>query len=166
MQLPDGWLPDAEVRELQRLAEHKTVLELGAWKGRSTVALSRVARYVVSVDRHQGIPGHDDGEDTLLSYLDAVRPLANVAVVVADFGEFCPFLCDSFDLVFVDGDHDAESVARDTRFALGCVAAHGGQLVFHDWDFSSVVLGAGSIIGYEAPDRVVGSLASFRVPVL
>lgn len=159
MNLPDGWLPENEAAELQRLAKGKTVLELGAWKGRSTVALSQVARYVVSVDRHQGIE-EVGGEDSLPDYLAAVRSLPNVAIVVADFSGFCPLLCDYFDLVFIDGDHDEGSVARDTVTALEHVTLE-GMLAFHDWDFDSVRAGAASIIGLRSPERVVGSLASF-----
>jgi hypothetical protein len=157
MRLPDGWLPDNEVAELQRLAKGRTVLELGAWKGRSTVALSQVAHYVVSVDRHQGIPGHDD--DSLPDYLSSVRILSNVAIVVAEFDRFCPLLCDYFDLVFIDGDHDADSVERDTRTALEHTTLS-ANLAFHDWDFESVREGVGRVLR-RSPDRVVGSLASF-----
>jgi SAM-dependent methyltransferase len=164
MRLPDGWLPDNEVRELQRLAKGKAVLELGAWKGRSTVALGLVAKYVVSVDRHEGVEGYGvTGMDSLPDYLDAVRGLANVAIVVADFDAFCPFLCDYFDLVFVDGDHDTDAVARDTQTALEHVArGRDGTLVFHDWDMDSVREGVASALGSRSPARVVGSLASFE----
>jgi SAM-dependent methyltransferase len=162
MRLPDGWLPDNEVRELQRLAKGKTVLELGAWKGRSTVALGLVATYVVSVDRHEGVEGYGaTGVDSLPDYLDAVRGLANVAIVVADFNAFCPLLCDYFDLVFIDGDHDHDSVARDTQTALEHVRGD-GMLVFHDWDMSDVRAGAISVLGLRSPERLVGSLASFE----
>lgn len=162
--LPEGWLLLSEARELQRLAKGRTVLELGAWKGRSTVALSEVAKYVVSVDRHEGVDGFDvRGEDSLPDYLDAVRGLKNVAAVVADFDDFCPLLCDYFDLVFIDGDHDAESVARDTLTALDHVTVR-GTLVFHDWDFDSVIAGVESVLGPRSPNRVVGSLASFEAP--
>jgi protein-L-isoaspartate O-methyltransferase len=156
--LPDGWLPDNEVRELQRLTKGKTVLELGAWKGRSTVALSQVAEYVVSVDRHRGIPGHGESLD---EYLGAARELPNVAIVIADFSLFVPLL-GAFDLVFIDGDHDVHSVVRDTQLALEHVTTK-GTLVFHDWDFESVRVGAHSVVGPRVPNRLVGSLASFPV---
>ena len=160
MQLPDGWLAADEAHELQRLTKGKTVLELGAWKGRSTVTIARVAKYVVSVDRHQGIE-EEGGSDSLPDYLDSVRGLANVAIVVADFSAFCPFLCDYFDLVFIDGDHDHDSVARDTQTALEHVRGD-GMLVFHDWDMSDVRAGAASVLGSRSPENVVGSLASFE----
>lgn len=158
MTLPDGWLASDEIVELQKLAKGKTVLELGAWKGRSTVVLAEVASYVLSVDRHQGIE-EVGGEDSLPDYLDAVRDLANVAIVVAEFNRFCPLLCDYFDLVFVDGDHDEESVSRDTVTALEHVTLE-GFIAFHDWDFESVRAGVTSVLE-RSPFRVVGSLAAF-----
>ena len=87
--LPAGWLTPAEADELRRLAAGRTVLELGAWKGRSTVVLAEVASYVVSVDRHRGIPGHGESLD---EYLANVRDLANVAVVIAGFADIVPHL--------------------------------------------------------------------------
>jgi predicted O-methyltransferase YrrM len=159
LNLPEGWLTEDEARELRRLAKGKTVLELGAWKGRSTVAMAGVAKYVVSVDRHQGIE-EEGGSDSLPDYLKSVRILSNVAIVVADFSRFCPLLCDYFDLAFVDGDHDTESVARDTLTALDHVSPS-GILAFHDWDFDSVRDGVQRVLGSRAPHRVVGSVAVF-----
>lgn len=160
MSLPPGWLPDDEAAELARITADKVVLELGAWKGRSTVVISDVAEYVVSVDRHNGIPGH--GGDSLPEYLVAVRGRDNVAIVVADFDGFCPLLGYDFDVVFVDGDHDVSSVAADTLTALQHVVTH-GTLVFHDWDFDSVQEGIRSVLGDRPPYSLVGSLAAFTV---
>jgi SAM-dependent methyltransferase len=164
MILPDGWLSPEEAGELQRLAKGKTVLELGAWKGRSTVVLAGVARFVVSVDRHQGIE-EVGGADSLPDYLQAVRELENVAIVVADFQEFLPLLGVVFDLVFVDGDHDADSVERDVMLACQHVYYSTGIIALHDWDFDSVREGANRVLGnrYTAPESLVGSIASFTV---
>lgn len=156
--LPNGWLPDEEAEQLQRLADGCVVLELGAWKGRSTVAMSRTAAYVVSVDRHQGIKGVDGG-DSLAEYLHVIRSLPNVAMVVASFSDFVPLLGRVFDLVFIDGDHDADSVQRDIRLAHAHVR-DGGTLAFHDWDFASVRRGAARE-KLRRPTGLVGSLAWF-----
>ena len=132
--LPEGWLSVEEAEALVHLAEGKTVLELGAWKGRSTVLFSRVAEHVVSVDRHRGIPGHGD---SLSDYLLAVRTLGNVSIVIAEFSEVLPFL-GVFDLAYIDGSHDEASVHEDSlsvRMLADCIA-------FHDWDQESVRLGA------------------------
>jgi predicted O-methyltransferase YrrM len=160
MTLPDGWCSREEAAELQRLATGKTVLELGAWKGRSTVVLAEVARYVVSVDRHQGIE-EVGGGDSLPDYLASVRDLANVAIVVADFAPFVPLLREAFDVVYVDGNHDVESATDDINVAL-YVVKQGGLIAMHDFDFGSVQEAAKSVFGC-VPDRVAGSVASFTV---
>lgn len=161
-ELPDGWLSDAEVKELRRLARNKEVLELGAWKGRSTVAMSSVARYIVSVDRHHGIPLAQEDGDSLPDYLDAVRELENVAIVIGGFHEVVPRFGSNFDLVFVDGDHDADSAEADALLAFAHVNEH-GVVAFHDWDFESVQAGVSRVTGAVKPWRVVDSVASFHM---
>ena len=158
--LPDGWLSPEEAKELQRLATGKTVLELGAWKGRSTVVLSEVAKYVVSVDRHQGIE-EVGGEDSLPDYLSAVRKLANVAIVVADFDSIVPLFREEFDLVYVDGNHDTASAVNDINLAIRAIKDD-GVIALHDFDFESVQAAAKNVFGV-VPDSLVGSVAAFTV---
>lgn len=161
MNLPEGWLSEEEAKELRRLAAGKRVLELGAWKGRSTVAMADVARYIVSVDRHQGIEGIEYSE-SLLDYLGAVRELENVAIVIASFQEIVPLLSQDFDMVFVDGDHDAMSAEKDATLAYKHVHEE-GVVVFHDWDFQSVRTGVSRVFGKSKPNALVGSIASFQM---
>jgi hypothetical protein len=153
--LPDGWLSDAEADELARLAAGCVVLELGAWKGRSTVVLARTAVLVVSVDRHRPFRGNGEVEDALAEYLANVRPLENVAAVVGEFAVADLFHPDAFGLVFVDGVHDFESVTRDVSRArrFDC------PLAVHDWGRFKV-RPAVRALGLE-PTHVVDSLAVF-----
>ena len=151
--LPDGWLSAADVKELARLAKGKVVLELGAYKGRSTVVLSEHAKYVISVDRHQGV---NYPEDTLPDYLKSVRDLPNVAIVVADFEQFIRHVA-NIDMVFIDGDHDFDSVLRDASSAWDMGAR---TLAFHDWDFNEVREAATMFFNAD-PDSIGGSVASF-----
>lgn len=157
--LPDGWLSDVEADELRRLAAGKTVLELGAWKGRSTVVMAEVATYVVSVDRHQGIKERE-GEQSLPDYLDNVLGLDNVAVVIAPFHLVVPLFDSFFTLCFIDGSHDEKSVYDDAILAMEHVDGY-GTIAFHDWDMDSVkkdVLRAMC----RQPDSLVDSVASFE----
>lgn len=158
-ELPSGWLSDEEAKELRRLAKNKTVLELGAWKGRSTVAMAEVARYVVSVDQHRGIKERE-GVDSLPDYLDAVRGLANVAVVIAPFELVVPLFDSFFDLCYIDGSHDEQSVYRDAMMAMEHVVGY-GTIAFHDWDIEEVRKGALRAMCRQ-PDSLAGSVASFE----
>ena len=157
--LPDGWLSPVEIKELQRLAKDKTVLELGAWKGRSTVVLSEVATYVVSVDRHKGIPERE-GVESLPDYLENVRGLDNVAIVIAPFDRIVPLFDSFFTLVFIDGSHDEQSVYQDAMMAMEHTDGY-GTICFHDWDLDSVKKGVLRAMCRQ-PDSLVDSLASFE----
>ena len=155
--LPAGWLSKADQAELRRLARGRFVLELGAWKGRSTTVMSKVASYVVSVDRHRGIADDFDHGDSLPTYIAEIRPLRNVAMVVADFVDFVPLLRERFDLVFIDGDHDYDSVLRDIALAL---LVNPSVIAMHDYDYSEVRRAAREVFG--EPTTLGGSVASFK----
>ena len=157
--LPDGWLSQVEIKELQRLAKDKTVLELGAWKGRSTVVIAEVASYVVSVDRHQGIPERE-GVESLPDYLDNVLGLENVAIVIAQFDRIVPLFDSFFTLCFIDGSHDEQSVYQDAMMAMEHLDGY-GTIVFHDFDLDSVKKGVLRAM-CKQPDNVVDSLASYE----
>ena len=157
MTLPEGWLVESEATELTRLAQDRIVLELGSWKGRSTVVLAKVARYVVSVDHHREMPARwGVAGDSFAAYFSNVRELANVGSLVAEFSAVSLFREDAFGLVFVDGLHDFDSVTADLVLAgrFEC------PLALHDWGRYEVEK-AVRALGRE-PDRVVGSLAVFE----
>ncbi|WP_162670007.1 class I SAM-dependent methyltransferase [Gemmata massiliana] len=117
-----GWLSFAEGQTLWELARDKRVLELGRFRGRSTVALAQSAREVVSVDVLD--PAHAAG------WLERFGCPPNVTLLQSRFAELDPRL-NPFDLIFVDGERDAANVHADVELALarlapgGCLACHG-----------------------------------------
>lgn len=130
MTLPDGWLSDDEATELTRLAQGKDVLELGSYKGRSTVVLARVASSVVSIDLHREFLFKDElYEDTFDEYFRNVRHYLNVSSIVGPFEMARAFKWDAFGLVFVDGLHDEKNAVADLGLALNFEAV----LAVHDW---------------------------------
>lgn len=158
MSLPDGWLSEQEADELRSLASGGRVLELGSWKGRSTIVMAEVAELIVSVDRHLGIGSASDPAPSLYEYLDNISGHANVVPVIADWAKiYLMFSNQFFDLIFVDGDHDAASVQRDFEIAMA-LQKEGSVIAGHDWDFDSVREGV-RLAGLDAPTRVTGSVA-------
>lgn len=134
----DGWLSREEGRALARLAKGKRVLEIGSYCGRSTICLAQTAGRVVAVDPH-------DGRGTpapRATYLEFQANLARRGVadrVTTRVGTLDnPYLAahlgilGPFDLIFVDGAHDAESVRDDIARSLPLLAP-GGLLAFHDY---------------------------------
>jgi predicted O-methyltransferase YrrM len=157
--LPDGWLTDYEQAELEALAADAVVLELGAWKGRSTVVMARTAKLIVSIDRHQPFThfGVDVHDDTLPIYLAGVRDLPNVVIVIGEFDVARLFDTNAFGLVFVDGVHDYDNVLADLSLAN---TFNYCTIAAHDWGRYDVAAAAHTLS--MKPDRVVDSLAVFE----
>lgn len=129
-----GWLLEEEGRELARLAAGKAVLEVGSYCGRSTVCLARAAKSVTAVDTFDGrgtdLPG--DTLRTFLANLERYGVAAKVRAVRGEASATLPKLPPVYDLAFVDGSHDRDSVARDADLAARLLRP-GGVLVFHDY---------------------------------
>lgn len=126
--------PDEAV-ELARLAHGNDVLEIGAWKGTSTVYLASQARMVVSVDWHQG-DAEIGRQDTFAAWLATVKeygtPACKVIPIVGRFEDVLPLLRrETFDLIYIDGAHDFDSVLHDSNEARRLVTEE-GVIVWHD----------------------------------
>jgi Methyltransferase domain len=136
-----GWLSEPEGAKLAALASGKLVLELGAYKGRSTVAMAATARLIVSCDSHSG-DSFTGAAQTAGEFLGNTRHLSNVIPVVGRFENILPLLQPVFGLVFIDGSHTRRDVIRDTKHAMGCLDRNHGILAYHDWNMRAVRSGA------------------------
>ena len=154
--LPEGWLSPAEAQALNRLAQGRRVLELGAFKGRSTVAMALTAKLVVSVDWHNGDKHVQLGE-SLSDYKKNIAPYTNVLPIVGRFEQVIPLLSAAkFEMVFVDGQHDFPSVIRDMYFAFSFEPS---IIAVHDWGLFQVTQGV-QTFGIK-PTSIVDTLAIF-----
>lgn len=130
-----GWLSFDEGKALWQLAKGKKVLEIGSYAGRSTICLAQSAESVVAVDPHDG-RGTAAPQNTLPlieANLARYGVAENVVIrteplVAAELAH----VDDEFDVAFIDGAHDLESVQNDIACAL-CVLAPGGLIAFHDY---------------------------------
>jgi len=124
----------AEATLLSELAMGKAVLEVGAHYGFSTVVLGQAASSLVSVDNHR-----QDGsvrEGALPMYLWNLERhglINEVTIIVAPSERALPLLrTDSFDLIFIDGDHEYQAVKRDLKLARPLLRRN-GRMAFHDY---------------------------------
>jgi predicted O-methyltransferase YrrM len=144
----DGWLTDSEGMLLDELARRcegsGAIVEIGSWRGRSTICLARGARRggdtsVYAVDPHTGSI-EQRVVSTLASFLhnienagvkDLIVPLVVPSIEAAASFE------QPVELVFIDGAHDYESVRQDIAAWMPKLVV-GGTIAFHDvvgeWD--------------------------------
>ena len=153
----EGWLAGHEGRLLYELACSCTgrgvIVEIGSWKGRSTVWLASGSKAgsavpVHAIDPHTGSPEHRPGGAAVATFeefranvaLAGVEDIV-VPVIKPSLDAAVAFEC-PVELLFIDGDHAYEAVLADFHAWFPKVL-DGGVIAFHD------------TIGWEGPERVV-----------
>jgi predicted O-methyltransferase YrrM len=139
-----GWLGDEEAFALYELARRCTgrgaIVELGSWRGRSTICLALGSKDgpgvpVVAVDRHTDKTFVDFQENIRRAGIaDLVRPIR--ATSDEAFGGFD----EPIELIFIDASHKYEDVRRDFEQWVSLVV-EGGTVAMHDttWEGSKLV---------------------------
>ncbi len=179
----EGWLTVAQARRLAdraaALDRNARIVEIGSFRGRSTIALARAAPEgvtVVAIDPHAGNdrgPQELDGfaaeavEDSVVfrRNLAAAGVAERVEHIALPSQEALNSVQGSVDLLFVDGAHRYRAALADLR-TWGDRVADGGTMLVHD-AFSSVgvtlALGRSTALGtrFRYSGRV-GSLAEYR----
>jgi predicted O-methyltransferase YrrM len=150
----EGWMTDAQGRRLHDAAArcHPTarIVEIGSFRGRSTIVLAASAPdgvEIVAIDPHAGNdrgPGEIDGyateaandRDAFLANLRAAGVADRVRHVAAFSDVAHADVADPIDVLYIDGAH-RYAVARADIRSWGLRVADGGTLLIHD-SFSSV----------------------------
>jgi predicted O-methyltransferase YrrM len=121
----EGWLGLDEGRLLYRLAVEADpagcIVEIGSWHGKSTIWLAAGAKAgrgarVVAIDPHRGTHLRAEGETTdLVLRANLVRAGVDdqAEIVVATSEEAAAGWTRPVSLLWIDGDHEYESVRRD-----------------------------------------------------
>lgn len=135
----DGWMAANELIWLNEAAAGKVVIEVGAYKGRSTIALAERALKVYSLDNFNGSPEHPwyylthPREAFLLNCADLLEA-GKVELIEGDFHDVLtkfPYSVQA-DMIFLDGDHKEASVRQDITDALPLLHRD-GLLCGHDY---------------------------------
>lgn len=149
----EGWLSPREAEALFRCASacrgRGAIVEIGSWKGRSTIVLAAGSRaaaqsVVHAVDPHLGLARH--GAGPTFSQFQANIAAAGVADLVQSHVQSSADAARGFqqpvELIYIDGAHDYAAVLDDfTRWFPKVL--DGGVMAFHD------------TVGYPGPRRVV-----------
>lgn len=149
----EGWLAREEIELLLNLAARvpgqQSIVEIGNYRGRSTVALALGAArgagaQVYSIDPHVDFVGPRGGrfgrEDQTHLYANLTR--AGVGAQVSVVGLSSRAVSSSWEgpavgLLFIDGDHRYEAVRGDFEAWMEHLAP-GAVVAFDDCDFSDV----------------------------
>lgn len=125
-----GWLTHGEGCELARLARGLRVLEIGSYMGRSTICLAKTAEHVTAVDYFDGRATGRPTEtyETFLANLERYDVAHKVEARHPD--DELPR--EAYDLAFIDGAHDYESVLVDIDKCMPALKPD-GLIVFHDY---------------------------------
>jgi SAM-dependent methyltransferase len=176
----EGWLTEAQAQRLDRCARAVPpggrIVEIGSFRGRSTIVLARAApagAEVVAIDPHLG---SDRGpqeiaaqpelgeQDTRLFRLNLERHGVRERVRHVRMLSSQAPLPDAIDLLYVDGAHRF-GPARDDLLRWGARVRDGGTMLVHD-SFSSIGVTL-ALLRTVAPSRRwryagrAGSLAEF-----
>jgi predicted O-methyltransferase YrrM len=112
---------------------YKTVLEIGTYKGVSAAEISQYVERVITIDLKQGRVEQTDGSFDRKAFWESLGIKNIELILVADDAEKKAIVDKlEFDFAFVDGGHDAQSVAFDFSIVKRC-----GRVLFHDADDNS-----------------------------
>ena len=130
-----GWLTDEEGEALYELARScngsGVIVEIGSWKGKSTVCLGLGSQAghsvpVYAVDPHADYRFGDFKTNVdRAGIADLVRPIASLSQAAADDFD------QAIELLFVDGSHEYDLVLEDFEKWVPKVV-DGGWVAFHD----------------------------------
>lgn len=133
-----GWLLRDEAKALESLAKDKRVLEIGSYCGLSTVVMGRVANHVTAVDYFDG-RATPHPQNTLAQFkanIERYGVAHKVAIMHPSELATGELPREEYDLAFIDGAHDYESVKSDIISSLNLLKPD-GLLVFHDYKHPS-----------------------------
>lgn len=138
----DGWMSEGELEWLASNAQqYEMIAELGCFKGRSTRALADNTKGTVyAVDPWLDNYYTDDGQflfkigtPVYKDFLENTKGVNNIQIIRGDIMTLKSlFPPNSFDMIFIDGDHRRFYVRRDIINALYLVRK-GGIISGHDY---------------------------------
>ncbi|MBD3247864.1 class I SAM-dependent methyltransferase [Candidatus Falkowbacteria bacterium] len=180
-----GWLTPNEADLLYNLAKNTKnkgeIVEIGSWKGRSTICLAlgskeAFGRKVYAIDPHTGSPEHKErnpGVDTFDDFKKNIKE-AGVSDLVEPIRaysfEASKIFDKSIEFLFIDGAHEYEAVLKDFEDWFPKVAP-GGIIAFHDstggaWDGPTKVVNEKVFTGNNFKDVGFVDSISFGTKVL
>jgi glycosyltransferase involved in cell wall biosynthesis len=161
-QVIPGWLSVIEGDALAKYSEGKDCLEIGSFKGKSANYIAPKAKSLVCIDPFRA----DDGGQsqyidytTLQEFLANTKKFTNIIPVIGKSEDvYKQFKDGQFDMMFIDGMHDYDSVVSDIEKYWPKLKL-GGHMCFHDYqkDWTGVIKAVDEY--FIRPDAIYDSIA-------
>ena len=130
----DGWLEPDVGEKLQELVFLKSVLEIGCYKGKSTICMALKAHSVLSIDTFCA----DNSGQTQQSFLTTLEEFkknisgfGNVSYIIGESPKDIP-IDRTYDFIFVDGFHEGSHVKKEIEVLKDFLRVD-GIIAFHDY---------------------------------
>jgi hypothetical protein len=108
-----GWIAPDELQFLYDTAKDmKYIVEIGSYKGKSTVAMLESGNQVIAIDHWEGSEGLKMTGNEYDEFIRNTKGYDNLVIIKGDSVESAKYV-DKADMVFIDGDHTYEGVKRD-----------------------------------------------------
>lgn len=142
----EGWLTDGEGELLYNLAKECSgrgvIVEIGSWKGKSTICLALGSKngsnvIIHAIDPHTGSPEIREQYGDVWSFDEFKQNIQKAQVddiivpIVATSEEAAKQFGAPVELIFIDGAHEYDSVKLDYELWFHKLI-NGGIMVFHD----------------------------------
>lgn len=129
-----------EIDTLAFLAKEKeNCLEIGSYIGKSSIAIAANAKRLLCIDTFKAIADKCDKNGNLLQkgnclrvFLENTKGYTNIRYMIGRSENIVPNLDETFDLVFIDGNHSYKGVKRDIRNCWPKIRV-GGVIILHDY---------------------------------
>jgi len=157
-----GWMGEPELEWLFEMAKGmRSIIEIGSWKGRSTLALlSGCPGPVYAVDHFKGDSdsfiqqGMVKREDVYETFMKNVGHFPNLRVLRMNSSDAARGFSPMVDMVFIDGEHSYDSVKADLEAWLPKAKK---LICGHDWEPASMYEGL-----RQAVHEKLGEVKSFK----
>lgn len=119
--LPEGWLSLNETALLHwhALQTSGPILEVGCYRGRSSVLLASFGRPLYCVDPFDRVDTKDDGPIIEASWRENLKDRENVFLFKQPVENFCPT---KVGFAYLDGDHSYQGTVNQIIMAFLCSA--------------------------------------------
>lgn len=163
----EGFMSSIELDALVTLAMGRDVLEVGSYKGLTAWAMGLTAKSLLCVDTFRSL---EDGQTqagehtTLKEFTMAVSRYSpdRVHAIMGKSEDAAKVVTDTFDMIFIDANHQKEYVLTDYRVWRPKLR-EGGFFVFHDYGaMPGVAKATDEVFGPASPEDVCGTLRLVR----